>query len=257
MAVPLKLEKALIKKVPRGGGAGGMLGDLGVESIATSAATDLVGVDGMLPTQWDDTEMHFKFNPTELSENASAQVRTEPSRSREASPQQQYIGVNSRTLSFTVFLDEWEAPAGKDVSDMVRKLANWTAPEAQAEGPPQPPKAMFVWGKFQFEGIIKSVNARYTLFRRDGTPARGEVQVQMQQETERPMGQNPTSGGPPGRRTRQFIEGDNLQTIAYREYADPQLWRAIAEANDIDDPLSVPVGTYLLIPTKTAARARS
>src|SRR5215213_9620954 len=181
--IPLKLEKAMIRKMPREG-SGDFLGD--VASIASSAASDLAGLDGMIPVQWDKDEMHFKFNPTELTMNASAQVRTEPSRSTEEgkSPTQQYIGVNSRTLSFTVFLDEWEAPAGQDVSKMVDTLAGWTEPESQAKGPPQPPKAMLVWGEFKFEGIIKSVNARYTLFRRDGTPARAEVQVQMQRETE-------------------------------------------------------------------------
>jgi nucleoid-associated protein YgaU len=39
-----------------------------------------------------------------------------------------------------------------------------------------------------------------------------------------------------------------LQSIAYDEYRDPQLWRGIAATNNIDDPLRLRAGTSLLLP---------
>lgn len=46
--------------------------------------------------------------------------------------------------------------------------------------------------------------------------------------------------------------GDRLPTIAAQVYGDPRLWRAIAAANRIDDPLRFPdeqdIGRMLLVP---------
>ena len=36
--------------------------------------------------------------------------------------------------------------------------------------------------------------------------------------------------------------------MAYRAYGDAGLWREIAEANEIDDPMRLHPGTRLLIP---------
>ena len=43
-------------------------------------------------------------------------------------------------------------------------------------------------------------------------------------------------------------EGDSLASIAFAAYGDPTLWRTIAEANEIDDPLRLPRGRALAIP---------
>jgi nucleoid-associated protein YgaU len=46
--------------------------------------------------------------------------------------------------------------------------------------------------------------------------------------------------------------GDRLPVIAGEVYGDPRLWRVIAEANDINDPLGFPttedVGRVILVP---------
>jgi hypothetical protein len=256
-AIPLKLEKAMLKKIPARTPADGGFGpaDIGGElaSIAASAAAGLAGVAGMIPTPWDETEMHFKFNPTELRHNAEARWRPDPG--KKEPPGQQYVGPDNSTLTFKVFLDEWDAPPamGKDVSDMVKTLHKFMMP---AKGKKAPNLLAFIWGKFRFEGFLKSANATYTLFRRDGSPARAEIDCTMVQDYDEAKAQNPTSGGPSGRRTRQLVDGDTLQMMAFAEYGDPNLWRAIADANDVDDPFSVAPGRHLLIPSKADARAR-
>ena len=47
--------------------------------------------------------------------------------------------------------------------------------------------------------------------------------------------------------------GDSLHSVAQREYGKPALWRGLAAANGIDDPLRVPVGTSVLIPPREDA----
>jgi len=43
-------------------------------------------------------------------------------------------------------------------------------------------------------------------------------------------------------------DGDSLPSIAYRAYGDATRWRAIADANEIDDPLRLRRGTPLMLP---------
>jgi len=54
-------------------------------------------------------------------------------------------------------------------------------------------------------------------------------------------------------KVRTVGAGDRLPLIAAEVYGDPRLWRPIAEANGIDDPLRFPdpkkdIGRLLLIP---------
>jgi nucleoid-associated protein YgaU len=47
--------------------------------------------------------------------------------------------------------------------------------------------------------------------------------------------------------------GDSLASIADREYGSPELWRAIATANELEDPFNLRVGRELLIPAPADA----
>jgi nucleoid-associated protein YgaU len=40
-----------------------------------------------------------------------------------------------------------------------------------------------------------------------------------------------------------------LASVAYAEYGDPNAWRPLAGFNEIDDPLRVPTGAMLLLPS--------
>ena len=250
MSIPMKLEKAKLAKLASGGGGLGAA----VGGMAASAA----GVDGMIPVVWTDSEMNFRFNPTQLTLNKAASYGGTNNRESEEGGQEQFANTGTRTLGFTVFLDEWEAPAGADVGEMVSKLQNWCNIDPDSpENRREPPLVMFVWGKFNFTGKVESANATFTLFRKDGTPARAEVVVSMKERPEEASPTNPTSGGPPGRRSRMIVENDSLQGIAYRDLGDANLWRVIADMNGIDDPMSVSAGTVVVVPSADdATRAR-
>lgn len=53
-----------------------------------------------------------------------------------------------------------------------------------------------------------------------------------------------------------MAEGERLDLLAYRYYADPALWWVIADANDIKNPLRVAVGKRLRIPSKSTVYGR-
>jgi nucleoid-associated protein YgaU len=60
---------------------------------------------------------------------------------------------------------------------------------------------------------------------------------------------NPTSGGRAPTGSHRVVAGDTLASIAWEEYQDPAMWRHVAEANGIDDPLRLREGTMILVPS--------
>ena len=51
------------------------------------------------------------------------------------------------------------------------------------------------------------------------------------------------------RSIHRVVVGDTLASIAYGEYGDPTLWRPLADFNRIDDPLRIPLGSVLMLPS--------
>jgi nucleoid-associated protein YgaU len=86
-----------------------------------------------------------------------------------------------------------------------------------------------------------------------GTPLQAKVDVTITGQQEQIGAQNPTSHSINSRRTRELIDGDSLQSVAYHELGKASSWRALAELNAIDDPQRVRPGTVLLIPTHADA----
>ena len=89
--------------------------------------------------------------------------------------------------------------------------------------------------------------ANYTLFHPDGRPARATVSLQLQEWPDKPEATNPTSMGSGGLRTHRVVAGETLDLIAYDELGAASRWPYIAELNNLDDPLSITPGQYLVV----------
>lgn len=213
----------------------------------------LVCVPPNLPDGPGPHEVACAFNPTDytLTQTVDVPVASTPAKQ---GGQQQYAGTKPMTFSASLFFDAFSEAAG-DVTPEISKLLAWTRPTAKShqDGRDCPPLVQFRWGGNpqleQFRGFITSLTIKYTLFRRDGTPVRAEVAIVITGQTPTQGGQNPTSRSVNSRRLHQMVEGDTLQSVAYRQLGRPALWRAIAELNGIDDPMRVAAGTTLLIPS--------
>ena len=93
------------------------------------------------------------------------------------------------------------------------------------------------------------MSAKYTLFDTAGNPLRVSANVTLEEVPNEKPGQNPTSGSREGRGRHVLTEGESLHSIAWSEYRDATLWRALATFNGIDDPTRIPLGTAVLVPT--------
>jgi hypothetical protein len=199
------------------------------------------------------------FNPSEYTISKSGNWQKTPARGARSAPTPEFVGANPRTLQMELFFDGWE-DGSTNVQANVDTLLDWTNPTKKsiADNKPNPPILVFHWGgNSYFDAYLKQVSAKFTMFRSDGTGVRATASVTLEEVPDEPALQNPTSGGVAGKRTHVVAEGDTLHSIAFGEYGDPALWRGLAAANDVDDPLRIAPGTRLLVPPRPEVAAVS
>jgi nucleoid-associated protein YgaU len=192
----------------------------------------------------------FQFNPKELSLTKSAKWKRDAQKGAKKSGVPEFTGSDASKLTLEMFFDA-TADMGDSVVKAVEKLFECCVPtpESLQRKPASPPWVIFRWGGLTgFPGFVSNVTAKYTLFTPSGTPVRAVCTATIEEISGEQGGQNPTSGTRTAQDTHVLVAGDTLPSVAYSRYGDPNLWRAIAEANDIDDPLRLTAGDTLLVP---------
>jgi nucleoid-associated protein YgaU len=194
--------------------------------------------------------IQFQFNPKELSIQKSAKWDRKPSRNAKKASPPEFSGADPCKLTLEMFFDASDPELGS-VVEPVEELFRCCVPTEDTVQSKKavPPLVQLNWGTIvSFPAFITSVQAKYTLFSSDGTPIRATCSVSMEEMPGDPLGQNPTSGALSAHAVHKVISGDSLASIAYREYGDPSMWRPLAAANSIDDPIRLPVGATLIVP---------
>ncbi len=194
----------------------------------------------------------FMFNPNQLTLTKSATWIPHIVRGAEETGIPEFSGSGPRTLNLEIFLDVTDTHS-RTVQQRVDELLTCCVPTAAsiAAKAPSPPWVKFAWGQFQtvsFYAYVSQVSAACTLFDGNGTPLRANCSLSLSEISGGTPGQNPTSGSRSARRVHRVVDGDSLPLLAHSEYGDPTIWRVIAEANGIDDPMRLRPGTELLLP---------
>lgn len=206
--------------------------------------------------------LEFRFNPKEYTVTKAATWTRPTNKGAKNSTKPEFGGPQPQSVQLELFFDDWEG--GGDLSADIDTLLGWLKPSDKSldsKKKPQPEVLHLEGGNTtplaDFKGVLKSVSAKYTMFKSDGTPVRAIVTIALEEFPEEPAKTNPTSGSPMTRRVRVMCAGDSLHSVAYAEYDDPALWRGLALFNGIDDPLRVRPGSRLLIPTADEAAVLS
>jgi hypothetical protein len=200
----------------------------------------------------------FSYNPSEVKTSRSATWRI-PNGALTNRPE--FISSGPQKAQLSIFFDAWGDDGG-DVSKQVNQLLGWTTPSRESVSQhdrPRPPVVSFRWGMSgalsDHKWCIESVSAEYTMFRADGTPIRATCDLGLSEYSDdSPLAQNPTPGARESRRSRVLGEGDSLASLAYAEFGDATLWRALARINGIDDPMAIAPGARILVPSAAEAR---
>ena len=211
-------------------------------------------------------EITVQFNPTAYSITKpvtwSSQSSTGTSASTASTTQSatqinlnapvlQFGGGGSRNLVLELFFDVTEPVEGKPVDD-VRQLTNKIVKLTRIERDTnQPPICTVSWGnpldppEFPFIGVVTNLVQNFTLFKSDGKPLRARLTVTFTEWIDREKDLKQTD---PEQTTRLVKRGDTLSSLAAEVYGDPNLWRIIAQANNLDDPRHLKVSNPLIIP---------
>ncbi|MFJ2889321.1 peptidase M23 [Streptomyces sp. NPDC087305] len=202
----------------------------------------------------------FDFNPAQLSLTRRAQWKTTPAQIERDGSLPEFMGSEPRQMSVEIFLDSSDEPASNSVLKKVESLLACcdVTTKSIAAKQPSPPWVVFQWGSFstaRFTAYVSSVEAAYSLFGTTGVPIRATCRLQLHEIPSNTKGQNPTSGALTAQRVHRVVAGDSLQSLAWREYGDSSAWRAIAEANGIDDPTRLANGVELVLPAAEEVRS--
>ncbi|NDJ16465.1 LysM peptidoglycan-binding domain-containing protein [Myxacorys almedinensis] len=136
-----------------------------------------------------------------------------------------------------------------DVRRHTSRIYHLTEKKGGLGGKLRPPICRLVWGlrdAVLFQGVLRQVSKSFTRFLPSGVPIRATLTCEFEEwlpPEMRQKAQNPIDDP-----TRLVRRGETLSSIAAEEYNDPRLWRVIAEANQMDNPLALIPGQRITVP---------
>lgn len=175
-------------------------------------------------------------------------------------PKGEFGGGLPRRTKLALLLDVSLAGNGASVKEQSNQLLKMmeTGGGGGGGGGSVPPFITFRWGSVDLpKSVPVSLTIQYVLFHPNGEPIRALVDLELAQADQASTASsgpsnastNPHTRAIGGLRTHRVRDGDSLHSIAFDAYGDPFLWRVVAQANGIDDPMRLRRGTDLTIPT--------
>jgi hypothetical protein len=209
----------------------------------------------------DFAEIPARFNPERYTVTKAVQI-AEIGIPGLDSPVQQFVRGQTEKITFELFFDTTEfgmVDDVKDVRDYTGKVYQLMKVRSETHAPP---RCLLHWGDagklFSFGTsvnpwcLLETVTQEFTLFSPGGVPLRAKLNVTFREAwtIEEQLIETPRHS-PDRTQIRVLESGQTLSHVASKEYGDPALWRPIAEANGVQNPRTVPVGTRLQIPRLT------
>ena len=204
--------------------------------------------------------VNVQFNPETLKVSFANQVSQPSGAGDQSGPAaKQFVGAGTTKLSLQLWFDVTALKPGdpnqeKDVRKLTQKVAYFITP--QQEGTKfVPPAVRFIWGSFQFDGIMESLEESLEFFSNDGRPLRASLSLALSQQritkfTFRDTGAG--AGGAAGRPgstpgTRPLTQapaGSTVQGLAANSGKGDD-WQSIASANGIENPRRLQPGQLI------------
>lgn len=213
----------------------------------------LVLLDGVDVPGFVAGQLTVLINPTDYSTERSTKY-AEVAIPGLDSPVLQWVRGDGDTVSFELFFDLTDLMqdgvlAGPDVRLLfVRPLEALMKQHAELH---RPPRIAAYWGVSALirSAVVQSLSVTYNLFDTMGRPVRATARLGLREHTTATRQVLESATGSPDLNNVVVVrEGDTLPAIAARVYRDAESWRAIAEANQLSNPLDLRVGQTLIAP---------
>ena len=240
-----------------------------ITNIITNVAGKLAGTKAYIIKATDPSSpLEVQFNPSEYKITDSVDYHEETRRG-DSEPVVSYQGTATSTLNVKLYFDCDEEKSIASLAGNIMSLLNEPpADAAQMMNNPllkkvdqivqltridgdehMPPVVGFVWGSLQFIGYMNSATTTYTMFDKAGRPLRATVDIVMKGSNAALDQRKSPLMSPDRTKARIMTEDTNIWAIAQKEYGDVREWRRIADANGIMNPLDIPVGKVLKVPS--------
>lgn len=213
-------------------------------------------------------EVEVQFNPTEMSFNKQSQFAEVPIPGLDM-PVLQFVRGQTETLNVDLFFDTTDDGTIDDATPVTEQTDRFYQLIKIDRETHAPPVCRFVWGDRGFAGsqmtdqwssqnasrqngfqcVVDSVRQRFTMFATNGRPVRATLTVSLKEyKTLDEQIAEIFMQSPDHTHAHVVQRGDTLARIAATRYSDPSQWRAIADQNNLDDPLDLRPGTILEVP---------
>jgi hypothetical protein len=220
------------------------------------------------PIDNNEHTVKVQFNPDSLKVSFANQVQNSQGTGDQNGPQsRQYVGAGTTKLVVTLWFDVNAPQPGDsnetDVRKLTAKVVYFITPRKAEDDQTKfyPPAVRFVWGSFQFDGMVDSIEESLEFFSNDGQPLRASVALNMSQQKvtfafnkdfKAPPGSSGLGGSAAGTRPlAQATAGASLQSLAAASgKAD---WQSIATANGIENPRLLQPGQLIDLNAATPA----
>lgn len=188
--------------------------------------------------------LEVMFNPEEYTLNQDNNFASQaiPGLS---GPILQFVHGNMRTLDMELFFDTTDLAS--DVRDETQKIVRLLEIDSDLHAPPV---LRVAWATLQFRCVLAKAGQQFVKFQEDGTPVRARLTVSFNEFLDADREAQRVN-----RQTADFTkvhvvaEGETLEGLAGVLYENPQMWRAIALDNRIDDPRADLTGQAIRIPS--------
>lgn len=206
-----------------------------------------------------DNKVTVQFNPETLKVSFANQV-VPPATSGTGTDQRgtastQFVGKGTTKLSVQLWFDVTSAPYDaedsiSDVRELTKKVAYFITPKDSSDEPGKkiPPAVRFVWGSFQFDGVMESLEESLEFFSPEGVPLRASLTLSLTQQNiqfafaqpQAAQGGTARGAGPGGRppgtsAMTQAPAGATLPGLAAAQGRGTD-WQSIGQANGIENP---------------------
>src|SRR6266852_1519381 len=198
-------------------------------------------------------KVKVQFNPETLKVSFTNQIVT-PSGGgdQRGTPSMQFVGAGTTKLSVQLWFDV-NAPLAEgeekvnDVRKLTQKVDYFITPKQDEKDKNKfiPPSTRFLWGSFQFDGIMDSLEESLEFFSSEGEPLRASVtfslsQQKIQKFVFRDVPAPPGGGGVGGAAAgttplTSAPAGSTLQGLAANAGMGSN-WQAIASADGVENP---------------------
>ena len=204
-----------------------------------------------------------QFNPESLKVAFANQIQTpQGAGDQSGTPARQFVGAGTTKLTLQLWFDVTQPmPEGEqavnDVRKLTQKVAYFITPVQEGKQF-VPPAVRFVWGSFQFDGLMESLEESLEFFSPEGRPLRASMVLNLSQQkiTEFTIKDVAAAGvSTPGTRPlTPAPENESLQSMADKQGKGGD-WQAIAAANNIENPRLLAPGQLIDMNASVSAGA--